>query len=98
MAIADGAATVSGVAVLRYQPDLFGRVASAPTVWRTLMALTGETLTRIATARADTDAATGVPAGAGHGRRVRIPSMSLILAARWSRHIRTKKAVSLSRS
>ncbi len=52
IAIADGATTVSDVAVWRHQPDLFGRVASAPTVWRTLSALTGESLTRIAAARA----------------------------------------------
>jgi hypothetical protein len=52
VAIADGATTVSAIAVLRHQPDLFGRVASAPTVWRTLTTLTEETLTRIAAARA----------------------------------------------
>jgi len=52
VAIADGATTLSDIAVLRHQPDLFGCVASAPTVWRTLTALTGETLTRIAAARA----------------------------------------------
>ena len=52
VAIADGATTVSDIAVLRHQPDLFGRVASAPTVGRTLSALTGESLTRIAAARA----------------------------------------------
>jgi hypothetical protein len=69
VAIADGATTVSDIAVLRLPPDLFGRVASAPTVWRLLTALTGETLTRIAAARAGRDAATGIPAGAGCGRR-----------------------------
>ena len=52
VAIADGATTVSDIAVLRHPPDLFGRVASAPTVWRTLTALTEETLTRIAATRA----------------------------------------------
>lgn len=52
VAIADGATTVSDIAVLRHQPDLFGRVASAPTVWRTLTTLTEEPLTRIAAARA----------------------------------------------
>jgi len=69
VAIADGATTLSEIAVLRHPPDLVGCVASAPTVWRTLTALTGETLTRIAAARAGRDAATGIPAGAGCGRR-----------------------------
>jgi hypothetical protein len=36
VAIADGAETISDLAVLRDQPDLFGPVASHPTVWRTL--------------------------------------------------------------
>jgi len=52
VAIADGATTLSDIAVLRHQPDLFGAVASTPTVWRTLAALTAESLTRIAAARA----------------------------------------------
>jgi len=60
IAIADGATTASDIAVLRHPPDLFGRIASAPTVWRTLTALTGETLTRIVAARA---AAWATPAG-----------------------------------
>ena len=34
--IADGGETISDVAVLRDQPDLFGEVASPATVWRTL--------------------------------------------------------------
>ena len=66
---ADGAATLSDIAVLRHQPDVLGRVASAPMVWRTVTALTEETLTRIAVARAGRDAATGIPAGARCGRR-----------------------------
>ncbi len=69
VAIADGATTVSDIAVLRHQPDLFGQVASAPTVWRRLTALTGESLTRIAAARAGRNAPTGIPAGAGCGPR-----------------------------
>ena len=52
VAIADGATTLSDIAVLRHQPALFGAVASTPTVWRTLTALTAEPLTRIAAARA----------------------------------------------
>ena len=50
--IADGGTTISDLAVLRNQPDLFGTVASTPTAWRTLEAIDGATLTRIATARA----------------------------------------------
>ena len=69
IAIADGATAVSDIAVLRHQPDRLGRVASAPTVGRTLTALTGETLTRIAAARAGRNTATGIPAGAGYGPR-----------------------------
>ncbi|MGC8487671.1 MAG: IS1380 family transposase, partial [Clostridia bacterium] len=52
VAMADGATTLSDLAVLRHQPDLFGAVASTATVWRTLTALTAEPLTRIAAARA----------------------------------------------
>jgi hypothetical protein len=52
VAIAHGATTLSAIAVLRHPPELLGRVASAPTVWHLLTALTGETLTRIAAARA----------------------------------------------
>jgi hypothetical protein len=37
--LADGGETISDVAVLRDQPDLFGEVASHPTVWRTLEAV-----------------------------------------------------------
>jgi hypothetical protein len=43
---------VSNIAVWRHDPDLVGRVASAPTVWRTPTALIAETLTRVAAARA----------------------------------------------
>lgn len=53
VAIADGATTISDIDVLRLQPDLFGEVASAPTVWRLLSALEDESLTRIAAARAE---------------------------------------------
>ena len=51
-AIADGATTLSDIAVLRHQPALFGAVASTPTVWRTWEALTAEPLARVAAARA----------------------------------------------
>ena len=50
--IADGGDTISDLAVLRNQPDLFGEVASTPTAWRTLEAMDTAALDRIATARA----------------------------------------------
>ena len=50
--IADGGDTISDVAVLRNQPDLFGDVASHATVWRTLDAVDDASLARIKTARA----------------------------------------------
>lgn len=53
VAIADGAETISDLAVLRDQPELFGRVASTPTVWRTLDSVDDDALERIATARAE---------------------------------------------
>jgi hypothetical protein len=51
--LADGGETISDLAVLRDQPDLFGDVASLATAWRTLEAIDDAALTRIATARAD---------------------------------------------
>lgn len=53
VAIADGAETISDLAVLRDQPDLFGEVASHATVWRTLAAIDDAALERIKTARAE---------------------------------------------
>jgi len=50
--LADGGDTISDVAVLRDQPELFGEVASHPTVWRTLEAVDAAALDRIKTARA----------------------------------------------
>jgi Transposase DDE domain group 1 len=52
VAIAGGAETISDLAVLRDQPNLFGPVASHPTVWRTLAAVNDTALQRINTARA----------------------------------------------
>jgi Transposase DDE domain group 1 len=52
VAIADGAETISDLATLRDQPDLFGSVASHPTVWRTLAAVDETVLERIKSARA----------------------------------------------
>ena len=50
--LADGGETISDVAVLRDQPDLFGEVASHPTVWRTLEAVDDDALAGIKAARA----------------------------------------------
>jgi hypothetical protein len=50
--LAGGGETISDVAVLRDQPDLFGEVASHPTVWRTLEAIDDDALARIKSARA----------------------------------------------
>jgi hypothetical protein len=52
VAIADGAETISDLATLRDQPELFGPVASHPTVWRTLAAVDDDVLERIKAARA----------------------------------------------
>lgn len=52
--IADGGETISGLAALRDQPDLFGTVASNPTAWRALEAIDDEALARIRAARAQT--------------------------------------------
>ena len=66
VAIADGAETISDLATLRDQPDLFGPVASHPTVWRTLAAVDDAVLARIKTARAHARA-TAWAAGADPG-------------------------------
>ena len=50
--IADGGETISDLAVLRDQPGLCGDVASTSTAWRTLRAVDGAALHRIAHARA----------------------------------------------
>lgn len=50
--LADGGETISDLAVLRDQPQLFGQVASLATAWRTLDAIDHDALDRIATARA----------------------------------------------
>ena len=50
--LADGGETISDVAVLRDQPDLFGAVASHATVWRTLEAVDDAALERVKCARA----------------------------------------------
>jgi hypothetical protein len=55
--LADGGETISDLAVLRDQPELFGDVASTPTAWRTLAAIDEKVLARIAEARAEARAA-----------------------------------------
>ena len=55
--LADGGETISDLAVLRDQPELFGQVASTPTAWRTLEAIDDAVLARIAEARAEARAA-----------------------------------------
>jgi len=57
VAIADGATTLSDMRVLGDQPDLFGDVASTPTMWRTLQATDAVALGRIEAARANARAA-----------------------------------------
>jgi hypothetical protein len=57
VAIADGATTISDLAVLRNQPSLFGEVASLATAWRTLEAVDDAVLERLASARAKARAA-----------------------------------------
>jgi hypothetical protein len=51
--LADGGETISDLAVLRHQPEVFGEVASTPTAWRTLEAVDDAALARIADARAE---------------------------------------------
>jgi len=73
VAIADGAETISDLAALRDQPDVFGTVASHPTVWRTLAAVDEAGLERIKTARAQADMEAGLrlPPAARLSRRHR---------------------------
>jgi hypothetical protein len=52
--LAYGSETISDLAMLRDQPDLFGEAASHPTVWRTIAAVDADALARIRTARAET--------------------------------------------
>jgi hypothetical protein len=44
VAIADGGDCLADLSVLREQPDLFGEVASLPTAWRVIAAITPERL------------------------------------------------------
>jgi len=53
VALADGATTITDLAILRNQPRLFGEVASLATAWRTLEAVDDAALERIHAARAE---------------------------------------------
>jgi len=64
VAIADGAVSISDLAALRDQPDLFGAVASTPTAWRVLDRVSGDLLAGIRQGRAVARAAAWA-AGAG---------------------------------
>ena len=55
--LADGGDCLADIAVLRQQPDLFGRVGSDPTVWRVLDSIHSLGLRNIAAARAAARAA-----------------------------------------
>lgn len=50
--LADGGEAIADIDVLRHQAGVLGKVASAPTVWRTLDEVTPGRLKRMATARA----------------------------------------------
>jgi hypothetical protein len=50
--LADGGRCVADMATLRDQPDLFGAVASAPTIWRTFDAIDADVLAELRAARA----------------------------------------------
>jgi len=50
--LADGGTTISDLAVLRNQPELFGPVASTPTAWRVLDQVDGTLLAGVRSARA----------------------------------------------
>jgi len=50
--LADGGESISDLAVLRDQPELFGQVASPATAWRVLDGIDSEALARIRAARA----------------------------------------------
>lgn len=69
VSLADGGDCLADIAVLRNQPDLFGTVASDPTVFRVLDAVHADGLRNIARARADARARAWV-AGATPGEIV----------------------------
>ena len=57
VAIADGATSISDLAALRDQPDLFGSIASTPTAWRVLDRVSADLLGGIRQGRAEARAA-----------------------------------------
>ena len=57
VAIADGATSISDLASLRDQPDLFGSIASTPTAWRVMDRVSADHLGGIRRGRADARAA-----------------------------------------
>lgn len=65
--IADGGRVMSDLATLRDQGELFGSVASNPTLWRTLEGIDARTRDQIANARAKTRARVWALAVARHG-------------------------------
>nr|WP_269326632.1 IS1380 family transposase [Kineosporia mesophila] len=66
--IADGGRVMSDLAVLRDQGEMFGPVASDPTLWRTLSAVDAHQLARIAAARARTRRVVWAQITARHGQ------------------------------
>jgi hypothetical protein len=66
--IADGGRVLSDLAVLRDQGELFGSVASDPTLWRALEEIGEDQRARIATARAKTRKHVWALIEARHGR------------------------------
>jgi len=57
VAIADGATSISDLAALRDQPDLFGSIASTPTAWRLMDRVSADHLGGIRQGRAEARAA-----------------------------------------
>jgi hypothetical protein len=66
--IADGGRVMSDLATLRDQGELFGAVASDPTLWRTLNDIDGLRRDRVAAARAKTRAHVWAQIAARHGQ------------------------------
>ncbi len=64
--LAGGGQCVSDMAALRDQPELFGEVASAPTIWRAVSDIDDEVLNALRGARAQARAKVWETADAGH--------------------------------
>jgi hypothetical protein len=67
ISLANGGDCMSDIAVLQGQEELFGQVASIPTVWRAVNAVSKEELTKIRTARAQSRAHLWANGGAPEG-------------------------------